>query len=107
MRRRDEARGGMARERLLGVKAVIDALGVSRTTFWRARASGIEGLPAPILIGGRLHWKASDLERLGDAMLQYQGRCVFEQRPKPALDPVLHPLKRRRRQQRERQDRQS
>ncbi len=68
----------MTRERRLGVKEVIEELGVSRTTFWRARASGIDGFPEPFQIGGLLFWRREDLGALEAAILQYRGRCKFE-----------------------------
>ena len=92
----DETRGKMAREKHLGVKEVIEELGISRTTFWRARASGIEGFPAPILIGGLLYWTVGDLGALNDAILKFRGRCVFESERRQGPAPVAPPLKRRR-----------
>lgn len=64
----------------LALKEVLAELGVSRTTFWRARASRIEGFPEPQSIGGLLYWRHSQLEAIEAALRRYRGRCAFEQR---------------------------
>lgn len=68
----------MKRADLVPLKQVAAQLGVSRATIWRARTSGIAGFPAPVMLSRYVFWKRSDLERLEDALLRYQGRVKFE-----------------------------
>lgn len=68
----------MRRKDLLPQKAVADELCVSITTLWRARSSKLEGMPEPIILGGAVFWKKSDLSQLEEAVLKFKGRGVFE-----------------------------
>lgn len=70
----------MKRAELVPLKQVAAQLGVSRATIWRARMSGIAGFPAPVMVSRYVFWKRSELERLEDALLRYQGRVKFESR---------------------------
>lgn len=70
----------MRRDDLVPLKAVTLALGVSRTTLWRALRSDIPGMPAPRIIGRRVYFRRSDLPRLELALDGYEGRRVFETR---------------------------
>lgn len=63
---------------LIPFKVVAQELGVSRATLWRARMSGIRDFPAPIIRARFVYWRRRDLEKLEDALFQYQGRVVFE-----------------------------
>jgi len=67
----------MPRDKRLGVKEVIEELGVSRTTFWRARA-GLHDFPEPLKIGGLLYWRPSQLDAVEQALNRFRGRCKFE-----------------------------
>lgn len=68
----------MTRGDLLPLKAVAGEIGVSRTTLWRAMKSNIAGFPQPRVIRRLVFWAKSDLPRLEEAMLKYEGRRVFE-----------------------------
>ncbi len=63
---------------LIPYKAVLEELGVSRTTLWRARSSGISGFPQPIVRNHMVFWRREDLSKLEDAIFRYRGRVVFE-----------------------------
>lgn len=63
---------------LIPFKVVAEELGVSRATLWRARLSGIRDFPAPTIRARFVYWRRRDLEKLEDALFQYQGRIVFE-----------------------------
>lgn len=70
----------MKRADLVPFKQVAAQLGFSRSTIWRARMSGIEGFPQPVMVSRYVFWKRCDLDRLEDALLRYQGRVKFETR---------------------------
>ncbi len=63
---------------LVPLKVVMDELGVSRVTLWRARRSGIVDFPAPTLIRRLVFWRRSEIQRLEAALLSYGGRVKFE-----------------------------
>jgi predicted DNA-binding transcriptional regulator AlpA len=62
----------------LPLKAIIDDLGVSRWTLWRAARSDIPGFPMPIKVGRQLFWKKTELDALEAALLRFDGRCAFD-----------------------------
>lgn len=62
----------------LPLKAVLEDLGVSRWTLWRAAASNIPDFPAPLRVGRQLFWKKSEMDALEAALIQFRGRCVFD-----------------------------
>lgn len=66
----------------LPLKAVVEDLGVSRWTLWRAAASDIAGFPQPTKVGRQIYWKKSEIEALEAALLRYTGRCVFDRKRK-------------------------
>ena len=68
----------MKRDDLMPLKRVADEMGVSRATLWRARRSNIPDFPAPLVIRRLVYWRRSDLKRLEDALMLYQGRVRFE-----------------------------
>lgn len=70
----------MKRSDLVPFKQVTAQLGFSRATIWRARMSGIEGFPQPVMVSRYVFWKRTDLDKLEDALLRYQGRVKFERR---------------------------
>lgn len=86
---------------LIPYKAVLEELGVSRTTLWRARSSGIGGFPQPIVRNHMVFWRREDLSKLEDAIFRYRGRVVFErqreaERKVAALTRSARPKRRRR-----------
>jgi predicted DNA-binding transcriptional regulator AlpA len=62
----------------LPLKAVVEDLGVSRWTLWRAAASNIPDFPAPTRVGRQVFWKKSEMEVLEAALMRFQGRCAFD-----------------------------
>jgi predicted DNA-binding transcriptional regulator AlpA len=66
----------------LPLKAVTDDLGVSRWTLWRAAASNIPDFPKPTRVGRQVFWKKSEVEALEAALMQFKGRCVFDNKRK-------------------------
>jgi len=64
----------------LPLKAVVEDLGVSRWTLWRAAASGIPDFPKPTRVGRQIYWKRSELEALETALLRFEGRCAFDRK---------------------------
>lgn len=62
----------------LPLKAVVEDLGVSRWTLWRAAASNIPGFPRPTKVGRQIYWKKSEMDALEAALIQFKGRCVFD-----------------------------
>nr|WP_281719649.1 hypothetical protein [Nitrosomonas nitrosa] len=66
----------------LPLKAVVDDLGVSRWTLWRAAASDIVGFPQPTRVGRQIYWKKSEIELLEAALLRFEGRCAFDRKRK-------------------------
>jgi predicted DNA-binding transcriptional regulator AlpA len=62
----------------LPLKAVVEDLGVSRWTLWRASRSGIVGFPKATKVGRQIYWKKSEMEALEAALMQFKGRCVFD-----------------------------
>lgn len=66
----------------LPLKAVVEDLGVSRWTLWRAAASDIAGFPQPTRVGRQIYWKKSEIEALEAALLRFKGRCVFDRKRK-------------------------
>lgn len=66
----------------LPLKAVVEDLGVSRWTLWRAAASDIAGFPQPTRVGRQIYWRKSEIEALEAALLRFKGRCVFDRKRK-------------------------
>lgn len=66
----------------LPLKAVVEDLGVSRWTLWRAAASDIADFPQPTRVGRQIYWKKSEVEALEAALLRYTGRCAFDRKRK-------------------------
>lgn len=64
---------------LVPQKVVADDLCVSLATLWRARRSNLPGFPAPVIVRNMVFWRSSDLGKLEDALMQFQGRSKFEQ----------------------------
>lgn len=62
----------------LPLKAVVEDLGVSRWTLWRAAASDIPDFPKPTRVGRQVFWKKSEVDALEAALMRFQGRCVFD-----------------------------
>ncbi len=62
----------------LPLKAVVEDLGVSRWTLWRAAASDIPAFPKPTRVGRQIYWKKSEMDALETALMQFKGRCVFD-----------------------------
>lgn len=60
------------------MKAILEDLGVSRWTLWRAAASNIPDFPAPTRVGRQLFWKKSEMDALEAALMRFRGRCVFD-----------------------------
>lgn len=65
---------------LVPLKRVLDACGVSRATLWRVSRSGVSGFPAGVKRGGRIYWSGADIETIKQAIEEFSGRTVFEQR---------------------------
>jgi predicted DNA-binding transcriptional regulator AlpA len=66
----------------LPLKAIVEDLGVSRWTLWRAARSDIPDFPKPKKVGRQLYWKKTELDALEAALLRFEGRCVFDRRRK-------------------------
>jgi predicted DNA-binding transcriptional regulator AlpA len=66
----------------LPLKAVVEDLGVSRWTLWRAASSGIENFPKPTKVGRQIYWKKSEMDALEAALLRFEGRCAFDRKRK-------------------------
>ncbi len=62
----------------LPLKAVVEDLGVSRWTLWRAAGSNIPDFPKPTRVGRQVFWKKSEMDALEAALMQFKGRCVFD-----------------------------
>lgn len=68
----------MKKDDLIPLKQVAGALGVSRSTLWRAsKVAGVGFLP-PLVLQRRVYWRQADLPALRAALARYQGRVVFE-----------------------------
>ena len=64
----------------LPLKAIVEDLGVSRWTLWRAARSDIPDFPKPIKVGRQLYWKKAEFDALEAALLRFEGRCVFDRK---------------------------
>ncbi|HCK83001.1 MAG TPA: hypothetical protein DHW63_00270 [Hyphomonadaceae bacterium] len=64
----------------LPLKAVVEDLGVSRWTLWRASRSGIVGFPNPTKVGRQIYWRKSEMDALEAALMRFDGRCAFDRR---------------------------
>lgn len=64
---------------LLPLRKVLQEVGISRATLWRARHSKIKDFPEPIRHLGKVYWRKQDLPALEAALFRYEGRLVFEQ----------------------------
>ncbi len=47
--------------RLLKVKELSAALGISERQVWRLRSAGL--IPTPVNVGGAVRWRESDIEK--------------------------------------------
>lgn len=65
---------------LVPLKQVLEEVGVSRTTLWRALRSGIDGFPKPTAKSGRVFWKRSQIAALDAGLGAYKGRGQFDTR---------------------------
>lgn len=63
---------------LVPQKVVAEDFCVSLVTLWRARKSDIPGFPEPLFVRSMIFWRKSDLGRLEDALLKFEGRTKFE-----------------------------
>ncbi|KAF0180247.1 MAG: hypothetical protein FD124_1165 [Alphaproteobacteria bacterium] len=63
---------------LVPLKRVLDEIGVSRVTLWRALNSGIEEFPKPTIIRRRVYWAPEELKSIEAAFDAYRGRCAFD-----------------------------
>ncbi len=68
----------MKKDELIPLKRVLDKVGVSRATLWRASRSGMEGFAPPTIVRGRLYWKKMELPAIENALDDYQGRGAFD-----------------------------
>lgn len=64
----------------LPLKAIVEDLGVSRWTLWRAARSDIPHFPKPIKVGRQLYWKKCEVQSLEAALLRFEGRCAFDRK---------------------------
>lgn len=65
---------------LVPLKRVLEAVGVSRATLYRAALSGIEGFPEPTIKRRRVYWRAKEIEAIERGLDGYQGRGEFDRR---------------------------
>jgi hypothetical protein len=77
-------RGRRLREQCWPLQQTAYELAVSRWTLWRASRSDLPGFPAPIIVSGRRYWKKSDIGKLEDAFMFFEGRCAFDRKRKAA-----------------------
>jgi predicted DNA-binding transcriptional regulator AlpA len=70
----------MNKDELVPLKAVLQEVGVSRATLWRALNSNIAGMPRPTTVRRRIYWLKRQIAALDAALDAYQGRGAFEQR---------------------------
>lgn len=68
-------------DRLLPIAEVIRLLGISRSTFYRLRASG--HFPAGLVVAGRVLWRAGDVARW-QAETRAARPALFNPSPAPA-----------------------
>jgi predicted DNA-binding transcriptional regulator AlpA len=64
----------------LPLKAIVEDLGVSRWTLWRAARSDMTDFPKPKKVGRQLYWRKTELDALQAALLRFDGRCVFDRK---------------------------
>lgn len=64
----------------LPLKAIVEDLGVSRWTLWRAARSDIPDFPKPKKVGRQLYWKKTEFDALENALLRFEGRCAFDRK---------------------------
>lgn len=77
-------RGRRLREQCLSLTETAYELAISRWTLWRAARSDLPGFPEPVVVSRRVYWKKSDLGRLEDAIMFFEGRCAFDRKRKAA-----------------------
>jgi predicted DNA-binding transcriptional regulator AlpA len=65
-------------DELVPMKQVLEEVGASRTTLWRAMHSGIDGFPKPTMRGGRVFWKRSEIAKVDAGLGAYKGRVQFD-----------------------------
>lgn len=70
----------MKTEELIPLKRVLEELGVSRATLWRALNSGIESFPKPTIVRRRVHWKRNEISVIDHALDEYAGRNAFDKK---------------------------
>lgn len=66
------------KDNLVPFKVVVEEMGLSRASIWRAAQSNIPGFPKPVVIRRLVFWKKTDLAALEDALFRYRGRVAFE-----------------------------
>jgi predicted DNA-binding transcriptional regulator AlpA len=67
----------MKRSDLVPFKVVVEEMGLSRASIWRAAQSDIPGFPKPVIIRRLVYWKKAVLTALEDALFRYKGRIAF------------------------------
>jgi predicted DNA-binding transcriptional regulator AlpA len=84
MARAPPLRGRRLRQECLSLTETAYELAVSRSTLWRASRSNLPDFPEPVIVSRQVYWKKSDLARLEDAMMFFEGRCAFDRKRKAA-----------------------
>ncbi len=82
--RQPPLRGRRLREQCLSLTETAYELAISRWTLWRASRSDLPDFPQPIVVSRRVYWRKSDLGRLEDAIMFFEGRCAFDRKRKAA-----------------------
>lgn len=77
-------RGRRLRQQCLSLTETAYELAISRWTLWRAARSDLPDFPQPVVVSRRVYWKKSDLGRLEDAIMFFEGRCAFDRKRKAA-----------------------
>lgn len=67
---------------LVPLKRVLKICNVSRATLWRVSRSGVDGFPAATRKGGRLYWRAGEVEAVKLAIEAFEGRTAFDRKRK-------------------------
>lgn len=68
----------MYEDDLIPLKRVLEHVGVSRVTLWRALNSGLN-MPKPSIVRRRVFWKVWEIQALDQALDGYRGRVAFEE----------------------------
>jgi predicted DNA-binding transcriptional regulator AlpA len=67
-------------DELVPLKRVLDEVGVSRATLWRALKSDLEGFPKPTVKRRRVYWRRDEVKDIDNALDAYLGRGAFDQK---------------------------